>query len=103
MKRSDLIIVVLFIAFSLLTIFACSSDPNRVQQVSVDKKDGESCLMDKKCKIQVRRWEGSDGDSSSQGNVYYRCIVSNGFYEATSIGDKVLLKVNGKDCERLNP
>lgn len=77
---------------SLLLLSGCHN--NRKAQVRPTAKDGESCLIDHKCKMVVRRWE-------SGGNVYYRCLVDNTFYNVAQIEEVVIIDLT--KCENINP
>lgn len=89
------------LALTALLAFAAAQDDcdtNR-SQVAVASKDGESCLMEHKCKMVFRRWEGGN----EKGNVYYQCWVPDTFYNTVGINEVVTMDLKKDTCERINP
>lgn len=85
----------------VLTLFSligpsCSSSSDSKAQALIASKNGDSCLLEHKCKIVLRRWEGG-------GNVFYQCLVANSFYEVSQINEAVIVDLTGKNCEKVNP
>jgi hypothetical protein len=92
-------LLITLIIFSLLFSTACIGDNPEKVQVRITGKQGESCLVDQKCKVTVSRWETGKDITLDGGNVYYRCLLSSDLYNATVLEDKILL--NLKNCERI--
>jgi len=91
------------LALTALLAFASAQDDcgmSKQAQVTVASKDGESCLMEHKCKMILRRREGNEG---AKGNVFYQCWVPDVFYHSTSINETVVVDLTKDTCERVNP
>lgn len=99
----------LWLGLSLMAVvgmFACDEAPTpNPQQVAISSKVGDSCVVDHKCKIIVRRWERPRGEAEDKtgGNVYYRCLVPDSFYNQVNMEERVLMDTSSKDCEKMMP
>lgn len=84
---------ILLLSFSIIS--GCNTPTSNVR---IHAKVGDSCVLEHHCKITVRFWQGS---YSSGGNVYYRCLVSDDFYNITSLEELVVMDIT--KCERISP
>jgi hypothetical protein len=69
--------------------------------VEVLAKDGESCLLEHKCKISVV--EVGEWSHNPKGG-FYRCYVSDEFYALIEKDTKFVFDPSGnKDCAKISP
>lgn len=102
MRMSGVVLIMACLTMLVICFPACNTNDERAP-VIVNNKQGDSCLVDHKCKITVRRWEGrSSMDQRSGANVYYRCLVRDEFYNVVSPEQAVQINLSN-GCERINP